>query len=151
MLEKVQDIQIVSLKMVREKTLQYQYGERITSPNASAEILTKFIGDSDREVVALMSLSTKNQINSLSIVSMGSLYSSIVHPREIFKVAILSNAASIIIAHNHPSGDSTPSREDIDMTNRLKECGKLLGIELLDHIIIGDNNYTSLKESGGFI
>ncbi len=78
-----------------------------------------------------------------------SVNSSIVHPREIFKTAILSNAASIIISHNHPSGDPTPSKEDISITTRLKECGKILGIEVLDHVIIGEyDKYLSFKEKG---
>ena len=94
-------------------------------------------------------MDTKNQPVSINVVSVGSLNSSIVHPREVFKVAILSNAASIIIFHNHPSGDPTPSREDVNVTNRLKEAGKLIGIDLIDHIIIGsENSYCSLKEEG---
>ena len=83
-------------------------------------------------------------------MSTGSLNSSIVHPREIFKRAVLQNAASIIICHNHPSGDPTPSQEDINTTKRIYDAGKILGIELLDHVIIGDNKYTSLKEKGVF-
>ena len=74
--------------------------------------------------------------------------SSIVHPREIFKQAIKRNSASIIICHNHPSGDPTPSKEDINVTLRIKECGKIIGIELLDHIIIGKNKFVSFKETG---
>lgn len=75
--------------------------------------------------------------------------SSIVHPREVFKLAILGNSASIILFHNHPSGDTTPSKEDINITERIKEAGKIIGIELIDHIILGDENkYTSLKEKG---
>lgn len=146
--EKIQDIQIVSITMVKEKTLQNQYSSKISSPLDTVEIFRKFIGTSDREVLALMALDTKNKINSLTVVSIGNLNASIVHPREVFKMAILSNACSIIICHNHPSGDSTPSKEDINISIRLKECGKLLGIELLDHIIIGDEEYTSLKERG---
>lgn len=93
-------------------------------------------------------LNTKNEPTSISTVSVGSLNSSIVHPREVFKTAVMSNAASIIIAHNHPSGDITPSKEDKDITLRLKEAGDIIGIKLLDHIIIGDRNYLSLKEKG---
>jgi len=146
--EKIQDIQIVSIKMVKEKTLQQQYGSKISSPRDTVEVFRKFIGDYDREVVALMSLNTKNKINALTIVSIGDLNTSIVHPREVFKMAILSNSCSIIICHNHPSGDPLPSKEDINISIRMKECGKLLGIELLDHIILGDEEYTSLKERG---
>jgi len=109
---------------------------------------TPFIGDYDREALVVLTFDTKNKINSITVASIGSLNSSIVHPREVFKTAILSNSASIIIGHNHPSGDPSPSKEDISITSRLKECGKILGIELLDHVIIGDNNYISLKEKG---
>ncbi len=81
-------------------------------------------------------------------VFIGSLNASIVHPREVYKEAIKRSAASIICIHNHPSGDPTPSREDIEVTRRLVECGRLVGIELLDHLIIGDKTYVSLKEKG---
>ena len=84
----------------------------------------------------------------MEICSTGSLATSIVHPREIFKMAILSNAYSLILAHNHPSGDVTLSKEDINISKRLKECGELIGINILDHVIIGDNKYLSLKEEG---
>jgi len=82
-------------------------------------------------------------------VSIGSLDASIVHPREVYKVAILANSSSIIVCHNHPSGDPTPSREDINVTKMLKEAGELLGIPVLDHIIVGSEGaYYSLKERG---
>jgi len=81
-------------------------------------------------------------------VSIGTVNASLVHPREIFKVALLCNASAVILAHNHPSGNPTPSHEDIDITNRLKKAGEILGIEVLDHIIIGDNTWTSFKEKG---
>jgi DNA repair protein RadC len=100
------------------------------------------------ESMVMITLDTKNNITGLFTVSQGSLNSSIVHPREIYKRAILQNAASIIIAHNHPSGDTTPSQEDIAVTKRISEAGKLLGIELLDHIIVGDIGFCSLKERG---
>jgi DNA repair protein RadC len=93
-------------------------------------------------------LNTKNQILAIEEISVGSLNSSIVHPREVFNPAIKKSAGSIILVHNHPSGDPTPSREDIDVTARLIEAGKILGIHVLDHIIIGNNNYVSFKERG---
>ena len=93
-------------------------------------------------------LDMKNQPTSISVVSIGSLNSAIVHPREVYKTAILSNAASIIIAHNHPSGIVDPSHEDITLTNRLDEAGKIIGIKLLDHLIIGYGNFYSFKEEG---
>ena len=91
-------------------------------------------------------IDTKNQPTSINICSRGSLNSCIVHPREVFKPAILSNASSIILGHNHPSGVTTPSQEDINLTKRLQEAGTILGIEVIDHIIIGDEGYCSFKE-----
>lgn len=143
----MENIQIVSIKMVKENNLEYG-SNQISSPKDAADIFRKFIGDYDREALVVLTFDTKNKINSITVASIGSLNSSIVHPREVFKTAILSNSASIIIGHNHPSGDPSPSKEDISITSRLKECGKILGIELLDHVIIGDNNYISLKEKG---
>ncbi|GAE34956.1 RadC family protein [Halalkalibacter akibai] len=93
-------------------------------------------------------LNTKNQVLHRKTIFIGSLNASICHPREIFKEAIKRSAASIICLHNHPSGDPAPSREDIEVTKRLTESGKVLGIELLDHIIIGDRKFVSLKEQG---
>lgn len=101
-----------------------------------------------QEVVRLLCLNTKNHIISTKEVFKGSLNSSIVHPREIFKEAINLSAASIILCHNHPSGDPTPSIEDINITKRIKSCGEIMGIELLDHVILGKNNFISLKEKG---
>lgn len=144
----MQKIQIVAIKMVKDKNLMVEKN-KISSPKDGFEIIAKYLEGADREYLVVMTLDTKNIVNSISTVSIGSLNSSIVHPREVFKTAILSNAASIIIAHNHPSSaELEPSREDINVTNRLKECGKLLGIELLDHLIIGDNTFISLKERG---
>jgi DNA repair protein RadC len=101
-----------------------------------------------QECLKVVMLNTKNIVISIKDVSIGSLNSSIVHPREVFNEAIKKNSASIIVSHNHPSGDPTPSGEDINLTHRLSECGKLIGIELLDHIIIGNGIYISLKEKG---
>ena len=92
-------------------------------------------------------LDGKNRIIALDMVSIGSLNQSIVHPRELFKTALLSSAAAIIMVHNHPTGDPTPSREDIDITRRIKEAGEILGVKLLDHIIIG-SSYLSFVGRG---
>jgi DNA repair protein RadC len=91
-------------------------------------------------------LDTKNRLLSWETVSLGTLSTSVVHPREVFKGAILANAASIILCHNHPSGDPKPSAEDIAITKRLAEAGKILGIDVLDHIIFGEEGFVSLKE-----
>ncbi len=95
-----------------------------------------------------MYLNTKNQVVYKQTVFIGSLNASIVHPREVYKEAFRYSAASIVCLHNHPSGDASPSREDIEVTKRLVECGRVLGIEVLDHVIIGDQQFISLKEKG---
>lgn len=93
-----------------------------------------------------MFLNTKNEILSAENTSIGNLNSSIVHPREVFRNAIKKGAAAIIVIHNHPSGNPTPSQNDLDITRRLEEAGQLLGIPVLDHLIIGDGIFISLKE-----
>ena len=141
-------IQILSLKLVREGSILYQT-RRISSPKDAVGIGQQFLEDADREQVIVCCLDTKNQPLSISVVSMGILNSSLIHPREIFKTAILTNAASLILYHNHPSGETEPSTEDINITKRIKEAGVLIGIELIDHIIIGsEGRFLSLKEEG---
>jgi DNA repair protein RadC len=141
-------VNIVTIKMVREGSILYDV-RKIGGPSDAATLGRRFLEDSDREQLMVCCLDTKNQPLSMNVASIGSLNSSIVHPREVFKAAILSNAASIIIIHNHPSGDPSESREDLDITKRLKEAGKILGIDLIDHIIIGsEGKYCSLKEKG---
>lgn len=141
-------IQILSLKLVREGSILYET-RRISSPKDAVGIGQQFLEDADREQVIVCCLDTKNQPLSISVVSMGILNSSLIHPREIFKTAILTNAASLILYHNHPSGETEASTEDINITKRIKEAGVLMGIELIDHIIIGsEGRYLSLKEEG---
>lgn len=101
----------------------------------------------DREVFGVLYLNTKRQVTGLEVISIGSLHSVIVEPRETFKGAILASADAIIAFHNHPSGHSEPSAEDLDITIRLSRAGNLLGIKLLDSLILG-NTFTSLKEKG---
>lgn len=102
----------------------------------------------DREHFVVVLLSTKNQVLGTELISVGSLNASLAHPREIFKPCLRRNAASLILVHNHPSGDPSPSPEDIAMTRRLIEAGRIMGIEVLDHVIIGDGRYISLREAG---
>ena len=122
--------------------------KRVTSPNDVASMLYGEMGTFNQEVLKLIILNTKNEIIKIKDVFKGSLNSSLIHPREIFNEAIRNSAASIIICHNHPSGDPTPCDEDIKVTIRLKECGEIIGIKLIDHIVIGRNIYVSLKEKG---
>lgn len=101
-----------------------------------------------KEHFVCLFLNTKNHIIGQETLSMGSLNAAIVHPREVFRAAIKRSSASIICVHNHPSGDPTPSSEDIQLTQRLMEAGDIIGIDVLDHIVIGDRRYVSLKEQG---
>ncbi len=128
-------INIVSIKMVKESSFLYQT-RQILSPNDAYEMIKEQLEGLDREQFIIACLNTKNEPTNISVVSVGSLNKAIVHPREVFKTAILSNAASIMAFHNHPSGETTPSQQDIQLTNRLYEAGELLGIKLLDHLYI---------------
>lgn len=139
-------INIVAIQMVKERSATYDVNSKsITSSEDIAEVLEKFFETADREQFIAVCLNSKNKILCINTVSTGSLNSSVVHPREVFKAAILSNAAAIIVAHNHPSGNPTPSKEDKDLTENLFNAGKILGIPVLDHLIIGDYYY-SFKE-----
>ncbi|MBC7088394.1 MAG: DNA repair protein RadC [Tissierellales bacterium] len=119
---------------------------RISEPYQIAKILIDQMKFLTKEYFNIVLLDTKNQIISIENISVGSLNSSIVHPREVFKEALKKSSNSIILAHNHPSGDTTPSNEDIAITNRLIQSGEILGIKVIDHIIIGNENYLSMKE-----
>ena len=121
---------------------------KVRSPRDCGMLAVDLIGSEDREVLLVLCLNTKNDVVAIHRCHVGSLNSSIVHPREVFKSAILNNAASIIISHNHPSFNCSPSTEDIDVTKRIQEAGILLGIELLDHIIVTPSTFLSLKEKG---
>jgi len=141
-------VNIVRIKMVRESSILYPQ-RRVRLARDVVELFSKYLDETDREQFFLLCLNTKNEPTAIHTVSIGSLDASIVHPREVFKTAILSNSASVIVAHNHPSGDPTPSREDIQVTKTLQQSGELLGITVLDHIIIGtEGAYVSLKEGG---
>lgn len=141
-------INVVTCQVVKEKSISYEF-KTVKSPGDAAAIITEFIGNVDREYFVVACLDITHNITALNVVSIGSLNASIVHPREVFKVAMLSNAASIIVGHNHPSGNITPSREDIEVTKRLVEVGKIMGIPVLDHVITGDDGrFTSFKEKG---
>lgn len=118
-------------------------------PDDAADIVRRYLEFEDREHFVALMLDAKNRVIGLNTVSIGTLYCALVSPREVFKAAILANACAIIVAHNHPSGDPTPSPEDIEVTKRLHEAGKLLEIEVLDHIIVGENGkFASLKSLG---
>lgn len=120
----------------------------ISSPADAAELVMEEMRHLDREHFRALLLNTRNQVVANDEVSIGTLNTSSVHPRELFRNAIKRSAASLVLVHNHPSGDATPSKEDLDVTRRLCEAGRIIGIEVLDHIIIGDNRFTSFKAEG---
>ena len=140
-------VDIVSLRLVKESSLLYK-DRAIRSPGDAYNLFKQFLGDLDREYFVVMCLDVKNQPTAINVCHIGSLNASIVHPRDIMKAAILSNSASILALHNHPSGQPEPSPEDIDVTKRLAEAGSIMGIELIDHLIVGDGRYVSLKDKG---
>lgn len=126
---------------------------RVSSPEAAFELFRNAMGglDKEKEHFLSASLNTQNGLKSLDIISIGSLNANIVHPREVFYAAIANRAAAIIVAHNHPSGDPSPSHNDIALTEKLKKAGKILGIEVYDHIIFGtgpQDGFLSMKEQG---
>ncbi|WP_281183976.1 DNA repair protein RadC [Trichlorobacter lovleyi] len=134
--------------VVHEEISNYlKTGQRYTSPSQVYETF-RFLINEIKEMFICLHLDGKNRILCTDIVSMGSLNQSIVHPRSVFQTACLSSAAAIICVHNHPSGDPTPSSEDISITRRLKEAGEIMGIKILDHIIVGDNDFCSFVEKG---
>ena len=137
---------IFERQTIREDAPNYLSTTRFTSPQQIFEIFQDLRLETKEHFITLH-LDGKNRILCIDRVSVGSLNQSIVHPREVFKSAIYSSAAAIILVHNHPSLDPSPSREDIEITRRLKECGELLGIKLVDHIIVGDS-YVSFVERG---
>ncbi len=120
----------------------------VKGPEDVASLLVEQMRYLDREQLRAVLLNTKNQVLGIEVVSIGSINSSVVHPREIFRVSIKRNAAAVVLAHNHPSGDPTPSPEDIQVTKRVLRAGGMLGIDVLDHLIIGDDCYISLRQQG---
>src|SRR5262249_44777559 len=147
--EKYTAIPIYCGSLVRESRLHY-YHKQIRSSADASTLFHTYLADVDREHFVVLMLDQKNKVIGIHTVSIGSLTASVVHPREVFKPAILSNAANILLAHNHPSGQPQPSQEDRVLTVRLVAAGKLLGISVLDHVIIGDGTsaYFSFADEG---
>ena len=123
-------------------------GRSLGRPSEAASALMALLQDEPAEVFVILCLTTKHRVIAYHEVGRGTLDSVLVNPREVFKAALLANAAAIVACHNHPSGDPTPSPDDLDVTRRLAAAGDVLGIPLLDHIIVGDGRYYSFKEVG---
>lgn len=142
--------------MIREVTVQFKPLDteriKVDNPARVSEFVQDKIGNDARESFILLCIGNKNEVVSYSVISIGTVTEAIVHPREVFLPAIMTKASGIIVAHNHPSGVNLPSRQDIETTKRLAEAGKVIGIPLVDHIIVGFNHpagsFYSMKENG---
>ena len=147
---RVKSIQIMSLLELSKRLSMAtaREGLNFTSPETIAKYYMEEMRHNRQEVMRLLLLNTKNKLISCTDVSKGTVNAALISPRELFIDALEKNAVSIVLLHNHPSGDPTPSQEDIVLTKRIREAGRLIGIELLDHLVIGNNCYTSLREEG---
>lgn len=147
---KAKGVLLLSALELGKRMSQFKPEDRyiVRSPEDGADYIMEEMRSLNQEHFVVLFLNTKNQIIHRQTIFIGSLNASIVHPREVYREAVKRSAASIICAHNHPSGDPSPSQEDIHVTRRLVESGKMIGIELLDHLVIGDRKFISLKEKG---
>lgn len=142
-------VSVVKMQLVKESRVLFD--AKVSSPAVVAKMIKQMTDGSDRELVYVVSVDSKNKPIATELISMGGVNSSIVDIGNIFKHALLANATGVIIAHNHPSGDVTPSVEDIRITKRIEEAGKLLSLPLLDHVVVGDietDVYYSFLENG---
>lgn len=136
------------IALVRETETTVPPRANLSSPRGVFRFLQEILGDSDREQFIALSLDSRNGLLGYNVASVGSVNASIVHPREVYKSAILLNAAALVVGHNHPSGDPAPSREDREVTRVLSEAGRLLDIALHDHVILGADTYFSFRDAG---
>lgn len=143
---------VAAMELARRTASERQTAARlrIRDSRQAAEILMEEMVCEKREVFVALNLNAKLQVESRSVISIGSIDSTAVHPREVFGPAVRRGAAAVIVAHNHPSGDPSPSPQDIEATSRLIDASEVLGIKLLDHLIIGNGCYTSMKSEGYF-
>lgn len=144
------NIKKYTVRLVKEEGRRYDFNRKITSPEKASQIFNEVLEMDSRtqETFAMCTVDIKNNITGIFEITTGGLNSSIAHPRDVFQRAILQNAPSIILCHNHPSGNPIPSKNDINITQKIIKGGEILGIQILDHIIIGDNCFVSMKEEG---
>ena len=140
-------VDFISLKICREKTVEYESKE-ISSPEKAYEVISHIVDNTDRECFGVLMMNNVNEINSFEICSVGTVNMTLVHPREVFKGAILSNASKIMLFHTHPSNTIEPSQTDINTTEDLLEASRILQIPIIDHIIICEKGYFSFAEHG---
>ncbi|MCL4133840.1 UNVERIFIED_CONTAM: hypothetical protein GTU68_039510 [Idotea baltica] len=125
---------------------RWSAGDSVRTPGGVYRLMVPLLRGLDREIFYALLLDGRHRLLETERISEGTLTTSLVHPREVFRLAIRKSAAAIVVAHNHPSGDPEPSRQDLDVTRRLADCGKLLGIPLLDHVVIGTGAHVSIRE-----
>ena len=138
------------LRIVRERRPAYGPAPALRTSREVYEAFKSHFEDRPHEEFLVVPLDAKHRVLGFSVVSVGSLTATIVHPAMVYRVAILANAASVICMHGHPSGEPSPSQEDVEITRRLREAGDILGVRLLDHIVFGDEQYFSFVDSGYF-
>ena len=137
------------LLMVKDGSITTTWDRQVRQSKDVADLMAPLVANLDREHFWVLLLNGKNVVGGLNLVSIGSLTAALVHPREVFVGALLGKAASIVLVHNHPSGDPTPSAEDLALTKRLCEVGDLVGIKVLDHIVLGEGGtFRSLADEG---
>ena len=136
------------LRVVRERTADYDRRRAVSNVDDLARAVRAVLADADRETFVVLHLDTKHNVMSAEVVAVGTLSATLVHPREVFKGAILANAARVALGHNHPSGDPTPSPEDHALTRKLIEAGQILGVPVVDHVVVGDGTgrHVSIRE-----
>ena len=142
------NISVYRVSLVKDHSITYKNSSPVCTPEDVYNVLQQYLQDTDREQFVVLFLDSHSAVIGINTVSIGTLTESLVHSREVFKGAILANAASIIVAHNHPSGEARPSEADIAVTSKLKEAGRILGIPLEDHVIIGEESFSSFRQEG---
>ena len=140
-------VPIYRVQLVRDGSCKLP-GRCCNGPSEAVTLFRALVGDADREHLVAIFLDTQNRFIGVHTISIGNLDSAGAHPREVFKAAILANAASIVLAHNHPSGECSPSRADLKMTGEMVQVGNMLGVPIMDHVVVGEPSYVSLLTLG---
>ncbi|NYF23550.1 RadC family protein [Sporosarcina sp. JAI121] len=140
-------VDIFSLRVVKDSSVLYK-NRCIRSPKDGFDLFKEVFGELDREYFVVICLNNRSEPNHINVAHIGDISNCIVTAREVFKLAIVTNSKNVILFHTHPSGNPEPSQEDKDVTRRLVEAGRIIGIEVLDHLVIGDESFVSLKERG---
>ena len=142
------NISVFRVSLIKEQAIPYAKSSLILTPQDVYELVTEYLQGTDREHFIAVFLDSRSAVIGINTVSIGTLTESLVHSREVFKGAILANAASVIVAHNHPTGDHHPSEADMSVTTKLKEAGRILGIPIEDHVIVAEAGYFSFRQQG---